>query len=425
VGVFAWTTLLVVIAILGLIPPLPARALNCDPNAMTREMSACGFDLDCISRVTNDYNSSCLGETEVAEPSELEEPDSTAGTGSPEVDGRIAECGMDVNCLMGLMQEVGQGAASVGGSGGGGGGSGGSGAVVGVPGMPSGMGDMLKQFQACGNDRDCLKNFQEQMGGSQENSSGPDSPDFDTTGRIGETSILPAAWLQSYQEALVNCEGNGQCHAALFMGAGQAKIAAHCPSNMMNPWSAVCRMVAQNELLIEQAIAAQRLRQQGILIDQNSVAAIRAGMPSVSSPGAAPEVAEQLGEGVGLQFVPEVTAVEANQILARWERKLEGSMPQEARDRIMAAVAVYPLEAAETTPFLVFEETENEHGSHVDAKPTRRDYAFSLIGTLLTDAGMEIGGADGKMLLDSAFWTDPGCKTPGGIHPFHRYRFSL
>ncbi len=191
---------------------------------------------------------------------------------------------------------------------------------------------------------------------------------------------------------------------ALFMGAGQSKVNTQCGNNMMDPQTAICKSAALAELHIEQAIAQQRLRQQNITSGRGATPAEEA-TPSTTPAEPTTEAGTLNGTVSLLNALPEISQNRVNQILSRWEIRLEQRIQQEGRDKIASAASAYPLESDPGTPPLTYEETEDDSSVKIDAKPTRRDWAYSLIGTLLTDAGMEKGGTDGDLLLNSALWS--------------------
>ncbi len=300
---------------------------------------------------------------------------------------RIAACGLDFNCINGVMAEYNQACM---------GGEDGTGGFGGFGGMG---GDMMQRIQACGTDQDCARRVMEEM---QEEAQ---EEDPDTTSRMHERTVLPASWLQSYQEALVVCAKDVACWTTMMSGA-MAYSQARCGTNLMSEATMLCHVAAQYEIHIEQAIAQQRLWRQEIRFEENApgaepLAEVESGtVPSGSESSTIPELADG-----GLLFLDTVESPRVEQILAEWESKLASRLPQEARDKIAAGAEEYPLESEPGMPPLVYEEKETPDGLELETRPTRRDWYYALTAVMLTDAGFNEGGAKGEQFLDAAFWS--------------------
>lgn len=323
----------------------------CDRDALAAQVAECGFDMDCMNRVTTEFNSRCTGSAATSD-------DSSSSGSMPQM-------------------------------------SGGS-----MDGMMGDMGRMLQQLQNCGGNQQCL----EEVGNSMPDYSGDSggSGDFDTTYRIGESTVIPASWLQSYQEAFVHCGSNASCKNILFTDIGQRKINAVCGPIGMNPASAICRIVALNELHIEQAIAQQRLAAQ-LAGSSNSPPEIE--MDSLEGLSSE-QVEETLAERTATQmnFLNEISESDIRRIIEYWQGELEEDLAEEGFNQINNSAAEYPLEADPALPPLVYEESESEESENVEIEPTRRDWAYSLMGMILTDVGLARGETEGEEMLDYALW---------------------
>ena len=392
-----------------------ANATNCDPNVLTDALAACGMDIGCMNQATADFNAQCMGQTPDPSPTPVPSPSPSPGPMTEDqVDQRMAECGMDIACMNRLLQDATSSMGTMPQ-----GGAGGMGGTGGTGGTGGGMGGgTMAAIQACGNDPACLQQMMNDMQngpgmppnapGSPGSGGGSDEFEFDTTKRLGESTVLSASWLQSYQEALVTCADDGGCWTG-HMAAANGHIESRCGTNLMSEATMICQIAARYEVHIEQAIAMQRLWRQGIRMDQGAAGTGAPGTPSptpaATPPAASPPSIDPEPASVAFAFLPEVSESKVCHILDRWEDRLEGSVPQEARDKIAAAAAAFPTESEEGTPPLIYEEVETADGLSLDGKPTRRDWAYGLTAALLTHAGFVEGGSKGQLLLDSAFWS--------------------
>jgi len=330
-----------------------AGSADCSSEALSRSVMDCQFDFNCITRVTAEYNEKCNGNT-------------------PSSDSRSESANAPPVSQMPA-----------------------------IPGMPQGMGDMLRQMQECGGDQECLDKLRNKNESNSDTVSGQNSTDSDTTSRIYEQTILPSSWLQSYQNALINCGNDAGCMISLFTQTGQRKIDSVCGTNLMDAETAICKGVALLELHIEQAIAQQIIASQ----NKNKSFFSKKKKEKNSSLYENLESGSEDDSNAAFSFLPQVSITRVNQIVAKWKRRLESDLPEEGRRKIKISAADYPLETSEGTPPLIYEETETRTTLQIETKPTRRDWAFALIGTFLTDAGMETGGKDGSLLLDHAMWS--------------------
>lgn len=435
---------LILAAGLGLLLTGPATAeQGCDPDDLAQAIQACGMDIACMNQASADFNARCQG-PQPSEPLPMPAPQPAAE--ADDLQQRLEACGVDIGCMNRIMQEA-QGGGSTppqppp---------SPGPPAPPTPPGPPSppqpgatppggqfgGQGEMIQRMQSCGNDSSCYEQVMQEMmqqpggpegqpspppplpspGPSGPGGSGPgDLAGDDTTQRLGESTVLPASWLQTYQNTLVGCGGDGGCWGREITAANNHVI-SYCGPNLLHEPTMVCRIAASYEVQIEAAIAQQRLWRKGVRVQEGPTATPgsqgegqqgESPSPSLSPPGDTADATDpgDAGEATEtLDFVPKVSKGRVLFILERWEQNLGSLIPQEGRDKITAAAEAYPLDGeAEPAP-LVFEEVETPQGTTIDTRPTRRDWAYAMIGGLLTHAALVEGGDRGKTLLDVAFW---------------------
>ncbi len=324
-----------------------AGEVECDPAALEQAMAGCGIDVACINQVMADYNAACMAQ---------------AGT-----------------------------------EGGGTGGTGGAGM--------GGMADAMARIQACGGDPACQQEVMEELQQQYEEGASMTDEEFETTSRLHERTVLPSSWLQSYQEALVSCEKNVGCWTGLMAGA-LAFTDSVCGPLSPSEAVALCHVAARYEIHIEQAIAQQRLWRKGIRFEGDAPGAEPLGEPSPGgspTPGSGTKVPDASKKS--FTFLPKVKESNVRKLLDTWERKLEKELAAEARQKIDAGAAQFPVDSEAGTPPLVYEEKETPEGLEMDAHPTRRDWYYALTGVLLTHAGLVEGGEKGEVLLDAALWS--------------------
>lgn len=317
---------------------------DCDPAALEQRMGACGMDLGCINQLMTQYSTACMAETQ---------GESGGGTGS-------------------------------------------------LPGIGGGTGDdPLQRLRACGNDPECIRETSEEL---RESAAGSEESDLETTRRLSERTVMPAAWLQSYQEACVACEKNVGCWMDLMAYAAAAKQSV-CGSNLMSEAVMVCQLSALYEIHIEQAIAQQRLWRKGIRFEGDAPGANPPDTHTEPTPsGDSPAQALSDDPAEAFSFLPEVSKNRVAKLLKQWKRTLEERVPQQSRDQIAEGAEAYPLTSDEGMPPLIYEEQESGDGLVLDARPTRRDWYYALTGVMLTHAGLMEGGDKGRQLLDAALW---------------------
>jgi len=322
----------------------------CDPDAMTQAIQTCGMDFNCINRVNSEFMADCLGGQQPAPPQP--QPAQPAGTGinDSEMQQRIDACGMNIGCLNQLMQELQSNMPQ----------------PVPPPMPPSQPGEGGAEFSL------------------------PDPED--TTHRIHEQTVLRAAWLQSYQDALVNCRADNACWEREVM-QGVAYPQRYCGSDLTRERTVVCLAAASNEVHIEIAIAQQRLWRRGIRVqDPNQPAAAdNVGQTQTLEPWDETEMARRAHA-----FTPAVSEGRVRSILERWRAELESRIPAEARQRVSTAADAYPLTADPQRPALSYELV----GESYQLKPSRLDWAYAMIGNLLSQAGLSESGRDGELLRD-------------------------
>jgi len=238
-------------------------------------------------------------------------------------------------------------------------------------------------------------------------SGGDDAGSFESTNRLHERTVLPASWLQTYQETLVTCSIDSACWTARI-NAANGYIQSRCGTNMRNEPTMICQFVARYEIHVEQAIAQQRLWAQGVRFEGEIPGATPPGVPMPGSGGPSPPAESQSDEDpseAGFSFLPDVSQARARSILAEWEGRLEASVPAEGREKIDAGAESFSEEGEEGLPALVYEENETPEGIEIETRPTRRDWYYALTGVLLTHAGLTEGGERGRQILDAALWS--------------------
>lgn len=334
--------------------PLSTRANDpCDSNAMTQAIQACGMNLNCINQVNADFMTHCFGGQPPAQPQQT--PPAGRGLSESELQQRIDACGMNLGCLNQVMQEIQANLPQ----------------PASPPGPPSLPAENGGEFSL------------------------PDPED--TSHRIHAQTVLPASWLQTYQNGLVACGADAACWAQEVQ-RGVAYPQTYCGSRLTQERTVVCLAAASNEVHIEIAIAQQRLWRQGIRVRDPAQTGTSgsAEQAVVMAPWDDVEAAHRASS-----FTPTVSEGRVRSILDQWRAELESHIAVEARQRVTAAADTYPLTANPELPALSYELV----GETYELKPTRRDWAYALIGNLLTQAGLLEAGRDGELLRDLGLWS--------------------
>lgn len=327
----------------------------CDPDVLQQKMEACGLDVTCINQAMAQFNSSCAGNDD-------EDDEDGGSTGAvTSVSGLESLGNLD---LMGGM---------------------------------TGAGDAIRKMQACGGDEECSKRVMDELRGG-------DQADEDTAKRLSERTVLPASWLQSYQEALVACEKDQGCWGTM-MGIALAYIRSTCGTNMFSEAVMICNLAAQYEMHIEQAVAMQRLWRKGIRFEDDAPGVTNPESDPSDIPAASGDQGDSLpGQSAGvLTFLPKVTESKVRNLLSSLEAELERKIPADARERIKESANQYPL-TADGLPPLVYEEVSTPSGIQVQTKPSRRDWYYALSALLLTQVGLSEEGEKRQQVFDTALW---------------------
>jgi len=166
---------------------LPLSAMASDPDAMTQAIQACGMDTSCINQVNAEFMGNCMGGQQPAQSQASSPP--SAGVSEREIQQRIDACGMNIGCLNQLMQEI----------------------QAGMPQPPSPPGPPPLP------------------GGGGGEFTLPDPEE--ATRRIHEQTVLPPSWLQTYQNALVDCGTDRGCWSREVQG-GVAYPQSYCGSDL-------------------------------------------------------------------------------------------------------------------------------------------------------------------------------------------------
>jgi hypothetical protein len=270
---------------------------------------------------------------------------------------------------------------------------------------------MQQRIDACGMNLGCLNRLMQELQSNMPQPvpppASPNQPadgggEFtlpdpeDTTQRIHEQTVLPASWLQTYQNALVNCGADNACWER-EVRQGVAYPQRYCGSDLTRERTVVCLAAASNEVHIEIAIAQQRLWRRGIRVqDPNQPATSdNTGQTQTLEPWDEAEMTHK-----AYAFTPQVSEGRVRSILGRWRAELESRIPAEARQRVSAAADAFPLTADPNLPALTYELV----GESFQFKPSRRDWAYAMIGNLLSQAGLLQSGRDGELLRDLGLW---------------------
>lgn len=284
---------------------------------------------------------------------------------------RIQACGMDIACLNRVAQE----------------------AMKGLPSMPTGMPTgpaAAEAYRGPGTVVDAWDHTKPAT------SVGPD-PENPVPNPLHQVTMMPASWLQLYQDALVQCGDDVRCFVR-EQAVSLRYVQQVCGTDMFQEATTVCHLAAQMEVQAEQAIASQRLWSQGIEFPEMQTAPAPAPGPARSDPARAPAGRDSV------RFLPQVTKARVRQIMDRYDAELKVRVPQSTREALAAEAPRYPTSAPPDTPPFVSVEHEEDGGVRFEVRPTRRDWAFALAGFMLTDAALAAPPGQTKALLDAAFW---------------------